>query len=277
MKLNEMSPYELGLTDDKLAVPYLRKFLSSGKLNDKRLAASAIYKLSSKFPHECNSAIPELLTCIKENPHTQTRQYALKAVGELQLSGDSHKLFKEIAETDNKYYNRDLAEKILQSLSQNNFAIQPETDVMKKEIVLLAKSVKHGQNCIAGREVIRVADKLQLGTWVRPISNHDEGAIATHEMLLEGGGIPQFLDIIEIEVNKNVDNPTQPENWLIGNAKWKKTGRIGIKSVFDHFVENPPNLWTCAHCQPDRIDTAGYISSGYNTSICIIKPDTLRV
>jgi len=277
MNLNEMSPYELGLTEDKMAIPYLRKFLSSGKLNDKRLAASAIFKLSSKFPNDCNSAIPELLTCIEENPHTQTRQYALKAIGELQLSGDYHGLFKEIVETDNKYYNREIAEKILQSLSQNNSAIQPETNEMKKEIVLLAKSVKHGQNCVAGREVVRIANKLQLGSWIRPVSNHDEGAVATHEMLLEGGGIPQFLDIIEIEVKGNVENPTQPENWLIGNAKWRKTGRIGVNSVFDHFIESPPNLWAGAYCQPDRIDTSGYISSGYNTSICIIKPDAFSM
>lgn len=145
---------------------------------------------------------------------------------------------------------------------------------MKKEIVILAKSVKHMQHCIAGREIIRNGSKLELGPWIRPVSDHDEGAVSTSEIMLEGGGLPQFLDIIEIEVKGNVNNPTQPENWFIENKKWKKTGIIGINSVFNHLVENPPNLWASALCQPDRINTNEYIRNGYDSSLCIIKPDT---
>jgi len=107
---------------------------------------------------------------------------------------------------------------------------------MKKEFVLLAKSVKHGQNCIAGREIFRSGSKLQLGSWIRPISDHDEGAINTLEILLEGGGLPQFLDIIEIYVGNNINNPTQPENWLLEKKKWKKTGRVAVASVFQYLV-----------------------------------------
>lgn len=145
---------------------------------------------------------------------------------------------------------------------------------MKKEIVLLSKSVKHGQNCIAGREIIRNGSKLQLGPWIRPVSEHDEGAVSNLEIMLEGGGLPQFLDIIEIEVKESVDNQTQPENWLIEKKKWKKTGRIGISSVFNHFIENPANLWVGAFYLPDRINTNEYIHNSYNTSLYIIKPVT---
>lgn len=146
---------------------------------------------------------------------------------------------------------------------------------MKKEFVLLAKSVKYGQNCIAGREIIRNGARLQLGQWIRPISDHDDGAISYVETMLEGGGIPQFLNIIEIEVKDNVRNPTQPENWLIEKKKWKKTGEIGIESLFKHFIEKPSTLWNSDYCQSDRISTAEYVSKLYNSSLCIIKPDTL--
>ena len=145
---------------------------------------------------------------------------------------------------------------------------------MKKEVLILSKSVKHGQNCIAGREIIRNGSNLQLGPWIRPVSDHDEGAVSVLEIMIEGGGLPQFLDIIEIEVKGNVNNPTQPENWLIEKKKWKKTGRIGISSVFNDFFENPTNLWPGAFCQSDRIDTNEYIKNGYNSSLCIIKPVT---
>lgn len=268
-----MSPYKLGLTSNKMAIPYLKKFLTFGRLNEKRLAASAIDKLSSEFQNECNSAIPELLDCIQKHPHTQTRQYALKALKNLQLPCDLYVIFKEIVETDEKYYNRDIALEILQSLSQDANAITLNENELKKEIVLLVKSIKHGQNCVAGREIIRHGTQLQLGSWIRPVTNHDNGAVNTSEMLLEDGHIPEFLDLIEIEVNGNVNNPTQPENWLLcSDKKWEKTGKIDRQSVFNHFIENPPNLWSGDFCQSDRIDTSGYIDKGFNSSICIIRP-----
>lgn len=146
-------------------------------------------------------------------------------------------------------------------------------NILKKEFVLLAKSVKYGQNCIAGREIIRNGSKLQLGPWIRPISDHDDGAISYLDALLESGGLPQFLDIIEIDVKENIHNPTQPENWLIEKKKWKRTGRIGIESVFKRFIENPSSLWNSAFCSSDRINTTEYIRNRCDSSLCIIKPD----
>lgn len=148
---------------------------------------------------------------------------------------------------------------------------------MKKEIVLLAKSVKNGQNCIAGREILRIGSKLQLGPWIRPVSNHDSGAVSQSETLLEGGGMPGFLDIIEIDVKTNEKNSTQSENWLIEKRRWKKTGRIAIGAVFSYFVENPHNLWIGTSNPTDRIGTNNYIASGYNSSLCIIKPDSFEM
>jgi hypothetical protein len=145
---------------------------------------------------------------------------------------------------------------------------------MKKEFILLAKSVKHSKSCIAGREIIRSSAKPLLGPWIRPISDHDDGAISWVETMLEGGGLPEFLNIIEIEVKDNVCNPTQPENWLLEKVKWKKTGKIGIESVFKHCIEKPSNLWDSDYGQSDRISTAEYVRNGYDSSLCIIKPDT---
>ena len=273
MNFDQMSPYELGLTSNKMVIPHLRRFLASGSLNEKRLAASAINKLSSKFENDCNSAIPELLNCIQQHPHTQTRQYALKACCNLQLSCDLYIFFKEIAETDEKYYNRDIAIKLLQLIDRDGSGIKFNESVSKKEFVLLVNSIKHGQNCVAGREIIRHGTQLQLGPWIRPVTDHNNGAVSTSEMLLENGTMPEFLDLLEIEVSGNVNNPTQPENRRLRTGKkWKKTGEIELKSVFDHLIEVPLNLWRGDRCRLDRIDTAGYMNNGFNSSICIIKP-----
>jgi hypothetical protein len=274
MNFDQMSPYELGLTSNKMAIPHLRRFLASGSLNEKRLAASAINKLSTECQNDCNSAIPELLSCIQKHPHTQTRQYALKACCNLQLSCDLYIYFKEIAETDEKYYNREIATELLQLISQDGNSIKFKKNAIKKEFVLLVNSIKNGQNCVAGREIIRHGNQLQLGPWIRPVSDHDHGAVSTSEMLLENQEIPEFLDLLEIEVSENANDPTQPENWhLCSEKKWKKTGVFQLKSVFDHFIENPSNLWKGNCCKLDRIDTAGYMGNGFNSSICIIKPE----
>ncbi|MCI5132928.1 MAG: hypothetical protein D3904_15790, partial [Candidatus Electrothrix sp. EH2] len=174
MKLDQMSPYELGLTSNKAAISYLQKFLVSGGLNEKRLAASALYKLSREFKDECRNAIPELLFCIREHPHTQTRQYALKTLKALLLTEGIYDFFREIIATDEKQYNRDIAEEILHLLRQENSPVrlakkkfscpkekgihknysavtpratenQARSFAIKKEFVLLAKSVKYSQ------------------------------------------------------------------------------------------------------------------------------------
>lgn len=303
MKLDQMSPYELGLTSNKAAISYLQKFLVSGGLNEKRLAASALYKLSREFTDECKSAIPELLSCIREHPHTQTRQYALKTLKALLATESLCNFLKEIIETDKKQYNREIAQEILHLLRREKTAVrltekkrsdfkkrdidkncsvsvvtpqaagyQNNSLTTKKEIVLLAKSVKYRQYCIAGREIIRNERRLRLGAWIRPISDHDAGALSPSDIILKNGREPFFLDIIQIDVIRNINNHTQPENWTINKNTWKKTGRVRIESIFQHLIEAPPSLWGDDFCQSDRITSDRYIRNYYNSSLCIIQP-----
>jgi len=142
---------------------------------------------------------------------------------------------------------------------------------MKKEIVLIAKSVKNAQYCVAGREILRNSSNLQLGEWIRPISRHDEGAVSRTEILLANLSLPQFLDIIQISVKKRNHTHTQPENWVINKRQWQKTGAISIGSI-SSFVENPDNLWIGKGYQTDRISPPDFTEKGYNSSLCIIRP-----
>ena len=144
---------------------------------------------------------------------------------------------------------------------------------MKKEIVILAKSVKRGHYCIAGREIIRKNSELYIGEWCRLVSSHDEGAISAQEARLVEGGFPNFLDIIEFEVKKNVQDPTQPENWLITPNSWKKIGSITKISVFNVCLEKFDTLWGSSCGKTDRITTADYLQNYHSSSICIVKPE----
>jgi len=149
---------------------------------------------------------------------------------------------------------------------------------MKKEIVILAKSIKRGQYCIAGREIIRKNSEVLLGDWVRPISNHDEGAVSSSEARLLDGNLPECLDIVEIDVVENVKDPTQPENWIISTGTWEKRGAVTKKNQFCNVcTEEPCVLWESSSGKNDRITTDDFLLNNHDFSICMIKPEKFVV
>ena len=147
---------------------------------------------------------------------------------------------------------------------------------MKKEIVILSKSVKYGQYCIAGREIIRGESGLTLGNWIRPISNSEDEALSYTAIKYPDRNIPEILDIAEIVLSTSKGSSTQPENFLIQNIPWSKTGHISNKSL-PHFVEDIDGIWVDPNAQTDRISSESYISKGYNSSLCIIKPENFQM
>jgi DNA helicase II / ATP-dependent DNA helicase PcrA len=139
---SKFTPYELGETNHPNAISFLLTFLRAGDDSEKRLAASAINKLSPKFPNECRMALPLLLQNLSsEKP--QIRQYTLKAISSLSLEM-SHITQKNLAiiqyiEThDPKDYNRSIALVIIKKWTRllrntNEFVIQvtKNTEIQK--------------------------------------------------------------------------------------------------------------------------------------------------
>ncbi len=65
-EIDRLGPYELGESSEESAIPRLINFLLYGRNNEKRLAASAIRKLTPKYPGRCQEAVPFLLANLKE-------------------------------------------------------------------------------------------------------------------------------------------------------------------------------------------------------------------
>jgi hypothetical protein len=63
--LDLMTPYELGESRQRDAIPYLANYLRSQKTNDIRLAASAVGKLAETYRDDCLSLIPLLLNALR--------------------------------------------------------------------------------------------------------------------------------------------------------------------------------------------------------------------
>ena len=65
---------------------------------------------------------------------------------------------------------------------------------MRKTIVCLANSYKHGGRCIAGIDI-------DNGQWIRLHGNSTDGALCACEYMLDDGSEPRLLDVIEVELH----------------------------------------------------------------------------
>lgn len=98
---------------------------------------------------------------------------------------------------------------------------------MEKEIIILAKSSKHGEYCIAGIDT-------KTGEWIRPISNNlvHEGSVPLEDITYENGNELQILDKVKIKFTLHSPTKSQPENYIYDSSSyWVKTGNATIEDV----------------------------------------------
>jgi hypothetical protein len=86
--------------------------------------------------------------------------------------------------------------------------------MITKRILVLANSTKHHpKSCVAGRELLGDGSvETKSGGWIRPVSNHDEGALDLVERRLTDTKDPKPLDVVQLALSVSENNPPQPEN-----------------------------------------------------------------
>ncbi len=147
-----------------------------------------------------------------------------------------------------------------------------------KRILVLANSTKHHpMRCVAGRELIDEAGgEHQWGGWIRPVSNHDEGALNFNERRLAAGGDPKPLDIVRLPLEAPENNRLQPENWLIHKSEaWIKESVIGVQALLS-LVEEPENLWLDPGQKNDRASGVFLERSANFQSLYLIRPEAFQ-
>jgi hypothetical protein len=101
---------------------------------------------------------------------------------------------------------------------------------VKKILVILAKSAKYGNYCVAGIE-------LSTNKWIRPIS-HDKkinDAVTATELTYADKTEAQILDVVEIDFEDTpVENKIQPENFFFKDTVWKKLAHWNLND-FEKF------------------------------------------
>lgn len=141
---------------------------------------------------------------------------------------------------------------------------------MNKEIIILAKSIKRGDFCIAGVD-------STTGEWIRPVSENklSEGSVPLSDITYSDGSELQVLD--RVKINFLSHNPThvQPENYVYNNEYyWQKTGRSTIDEVISfRRYDNSENLLSnnCKYITEKEIGNGGSLAlvNVKNSYICI--------
>lgn len=104
---------------------------------------------------------------------------------------------------------------------------------MVKTIVILAKSIKKGGLCIAGKDI-------ESKEWIRPVHpSNPEGTIPL-SICYRNGCQVQLFDIVEIDFTKACPTICQPENVFYNEkTKWVKKGNIDPTTDLVDYVDNP--------------------------------------
>ncbi len=148
---------------------------------------------------------------------------------------------------------------------------------MKKHFICLANSKKYSGRCIAGIEVRRkpkggweIVKAHQRPKWIRPVvyrSNHGELDEKSVENI-------QLLDVVEMDVVRNVPQGYQSENVLFQPTSLKKVSFIGctVKNLNVLTDKNYNQLFG----SPTKYVGADQIQKVHH-SLMMIKPETLEI
>lgn len=150
--------------------------------------------------------------------------------------------------------------------------------VQYKHMIVLANSIKKNARCIAGREVTLKSTHYEIGSWIRPVTDHDEGAVWLSECVLETGGSPTVMHFVQVPLSHYAEDRRQPENWLIApNVRWQSVDALYAKPDMSHFVEQPANLWLQTDKASDRISVQAMSRRAGVPSIHIIRVEQLII
>ena len=96
------------------------------------------------------------------------------------------------------------------------------------EMLCLANSRKEGNRCVAGLR--------SDGTWLRPVSTPQGGALTNAQLMLAEVGRPvEPLDVVVVPVEKPAPFSYQPENWLIADRPWRHLRTVEVADVCELF------------------------------------------
>lgn len=141
---------------------------------------------------------------------------------------------------------------------------------MKKEIVILANSLKNQARCVAGKCV-------STKEWIRPVGDLHGKALSKSQIIVKNnkGQIWQLKPLQKTEICFSQHAPlvNQPENYLIDGSQWIDKYKIQVSDIIA-YLDHPKDLWGVG----DRINFAMIQNSKIiNNSLYLVNVNSLRL
>lgn len=148
--------------------------------------------------------------------------------------------------------------------------------MVTKRVLCFANSRKHGDRCVAGREVLVNG---QPGDWIRPVSSREDGALTLFEQRYSNHTQPALLDVMDIQFLRHEPQTCQSENWVIDHTKWWTTSGSATWDIAVTWAENPDVLFVNAGStydgEEDEIPEG--MAQGLPKSLTMIHVPELRI
>jgi hypothetical protein len=140
---------------------------------------------------------------------------------------------------------------------------------LRKSIVCLANSYKHGGRCIAGID-------LDTGAWIRLGGKSPDGALIPAEYLLSDGSEPRLLDLIEVELHYALPSAGHPEDWQIAPVRWSLIQRPASAAHLQKLAAAADTSTTILRGYRDRMTTDEIQQKPMQSSLTLICPSDIH-
>lgn len=136
------------------------------------------------------------------------------------------------------------------------------------QFICLANSWKMKGRCVAGW-------RLDGHGWIRPVSSRPDGTLFA-EYLYGDGSEPALLDIVEVEVTAARPEVHQPENWVLGSARWRLVRRIGPASAARQLAAAIVPGPVLLDNRSDSVEHAVLLKQPATASLALVEPQSIQ-
>lgn len=140
---------------------------------------------------------------------------------------------------------------------------------MRKTIVCLANSYKHGGRCVAGV-------CLDDGAWIRLRGAAPDGSLEARESVLDDGSDPRLLDVIEVELHYALPSDAHPEDWQIARARWHLLQRPATAAQLQKITGAADKTTPILRDYRDRMSADEIQAKPLQSSLVLICPEEIH-
>jgi hypothetical protein len=148
--------------------------------------------------------------------------------------------------------------------------MKSERYMKQVEMVILANSIKHGEHCVAGKDI-------NTKEWFRPVSDESGSALSREQVMCTnpyGQYLAKPMQKIRMTLGQHVPKVNQPENFQVDDSNWVQHYKLA-ENELESYLDSPSDLWG----RNDRV-LFNKIQTGNITihnSLCLVKVDDLKL